>query len=368
MISDFEAKYDTGAAGSIMVISEYLVKNGHDVNIVWRENKRNIKAYNLFRNIELPFIQYSQLKNAFLEKKFDVVFISQPFCWLAFKVLKKKYPDVIFLNRTHGWELRIEPLMWGKTKKSFLGFVRNLITKIMLKINSYLTIKYSDGIICASSSDSDFLKMTYSKYNNKVHLINYGLSNEFINVDLNLKEKSNIINFLYVGQYCERKGVYDLLEIFKKKPYNSKFFKLTFIVEEEKVDEVKNDFEFLGDALIVMSWLSRKDLIKHYINNDIFLFPSYGEGFGKTTIEAMSCGLCVLGYNEGALKDLCRNQYTALLAEPGNIKELDLNIEFVFNNINFCRTIGLNAYNSIQELTWDNYVTNTMNLIAKLKF
>jgi glycosyltransferase involved in cell wall biosynthesis len=50
--------------------------------------------------------------------------------------------------------------------------------------------------------------------------------------------------------------------------------------------------------------ITQNDLAGYYTGMDVFLAPSYGEGFGLGTIEAQACGTRVIGSNWAATPDL----------------------------------------------------------------
>ncbi len=49
---------------------------------------------------------------------------------------------------------------------------------------------------------------------------------------------------------------------------------------------------------------SREELLSHYQSADVFVFPSFFEGFGLVLLEAMACGLPVLASDATAAPDL----------------------------------------------------------------
>lgn len=365
-VSDFENNPNLGAGGSLITIGKSLEVLGHEVDFIWRQKKRHISIYNIFRFIELPYIQYKQLKKELCINNYDVVQISQPFAWLAAKKLKKKYPSTLFINRTHGWELRIEQLMWTieSDKNKIIRHAKNFVTKKLLSISSTLTLKYCDALICASSSDADFVKEFYPHYRTKVHLISYGLGKEFLNQEKVIPLNTNKTKMLFAGQYVTRKGVIDLQHIFKKIAHRAEEFDLTFIINQDSVQQACKDFDFIKtSSLHVQPWVDRNELLKIYKQNDVFLMPSYGEGFGKTSIEAMACGLCVVGYSEGALADLGKNKQNALLTNTGNVKGLIEIIEFALDYPQKVKEMGFQAYNDVQSQTWEKNASETIDLM-----
>jgi len=365
-VSDLSGNKNSGAAGSLITIGNNLEKQGHSVDYIWKKEKRLIKNLNYYRFFELPFSQYKQIKAALELKEYDAVFISQPHAWYAVKRLKSRYPEMIFINRSHGWELRIDPITWSLEPISRLKKLFNKVTLFLLQHCSYLTVKHSDAILCASTDDARFIRDAYPRHKSKIYTINYGLDDEYLNIPLKITKPSKM-RFLFVGQYIPRKGIKDLQFVFKALASRYSNFELTFIVNAESKSHVEADFGFIQpEARHVLPWMGREELIKLYQENDVFLMPSYGEGFGKTTLEAMACGLCAIGYKDGALTDLGKHLENALLVKVGDREGLLDCMEYALVNPLKVKAMGLQAYKDVQKLTWQQTSTETASLVANL--
>ena len=58
-----------------------------------------------------------------------------------------------------------------------------------------------------------------------------------------------------------------------------------------------------------------------YNSSDILLVPSRVESFCNTACEAHSCGIPVVSFGVGGLKDIIQNKETGYLAEPFDFKD-----------------------------------------------
>lgn len=98
---------------------------------------------------------------------------------------------------------------------------------------------------------------------------------------------------------------------------------------------------------------SDSELRKIYNSCDIFIFPSWYEGFGMPPMEAMACKCAVISTNVGALPDYAVPGETALVCQPRDISGLVQNIIKLVENEDERKRIAENGHNHIKQFTWD---------------
>jgi len=76
---------------------------------------------------------------------------------------------------------------------------------------------------------------------------------------------------------------------------------------------------------------------------DLFVLPSLKEGLGLALMEAMACGLCVIGSGVGGIKSLIRDKYNGLLVRPADTQELSRAILELLQNPAQAKSLGANA-------------------------
>jgi glycosyltransferase involved in cell wall biosynthesis len=92
--------------------------------------------------------------------------------------------------------------------------------------------------------------------------------------------------------------------------------------EKQRMDElvihlgIEDQVQFIG-------YISDKELIDHYLVSDLFIMPSKGEGFGIVFIEAMACGLAVIGGNKDGSVDALKNGELGLLVDPDDLPSIE---------------------------------------------
>jgi glycosyltransferase involved in cell wall biosynthesis len=68
-----------------------------------------------------------------------------------------------------------------------------------------------------------------------------------------------------------------------------------------------------------------------YSAADVFVAPSRVDAFGKTIVEAMSCGTPAVCFNATGPRDIIKHKESGYLAEPFNAQDLSQGIQWVLN-------------------------------------
>lgn len=143
-------------------------------------------------------------------------------------------------------------------------------------------------------------------------------------------------HLLYVGHVYETKGVFELVEGCS----DIKDIKLRIVgkcmpdVLERLISVVtktgrKDWIEFVGE-------LPHEEVLKEFLKADLFVFPSYTEGFPNVILEAMACGCPIIASNVGAIPEMLDidNNACGICIQPKSIKEVhDAVIKLLNDNI-----------------------------------
>jgi len=126
------------------------------------------------------------------------------------------------------------------------------------------------------------------------------------------------LNFIFLGSLGLRKGVPALLEAAKHLGENSR---LQILGRSDK-STVAQIMEDHYDNVEVFFEPNREFVLETLANSDVFLFPSYFEGFGISILEAMSSGcIPVVSRNTCGPDILAGTIFENLLFEAGNLSE-----------------------------------------------
>lgn len=160
----------------------------------------------------------------------------------------------------------------------------------------------------------------------------------------NRKENTDIIRLLMIHRRENWKGSKDGIEAFKI--VREKFPNIQLVmVGPEPAKDVPGCAEYHKRP-------SNSELRQIYNSCDIFIFPSWYEGFGMPPMEAMACKCAVVTTNVGAIPDYTIPDKTALVSQPRDIKALAQNIIELIKDETKRKRIAENGYNYIKQFTW----------------
>lgn len=139
-----------------------------------------------------------------------------------------------------------------------------------------------------------------------------------LGVDLNrfkpLWKQKNSVTVLFVGRLVEEKGILDLYRVFTALKIKSGLrFKLRIVGDGPLRTRLMSDIEKDGmTGRVTVETFKYTGMDSVYQDSDIFVLPSgttktWEEQYGMVLIEAMACGLPILGYRTGAIGEVAVN-------------------------------------------------------------
>jgi glycosyltransferase involved in cell wall biosynthesis len=86
-----------------------------------------------------------------------------------------------------------------------------------------------------------------------------------------------------------------------------------------------------------------------YSAADLFVIPSLHEAFGLTALEAMACGVPVVGFATGGIPDMIRHEHNGLLAAPSDAADLADKITLMIRDPLMRAALAANARKTVEE-------------------
>jgi len=125
---------------------------------------------------------------------------------------------------------------------------------------------------------------------------------------------------LYHGRVDARKGVLDLLDAARQLRATGDRFRLLISGIGPTYDETAASIPLLGlqSCVEMTGYVEYADVPAVYRWADIFVSPTYAEGFSNTILEAMASRLAVVSCRSVGVVDCIRDGENGLLTEPGD--------------------------------------------------
>ena len=190
-----------------------------------------------------------------------------------------------------------------------------------------------------------------------------------IRKQLNISQISKVILFGANSVLNERKGFKYLLEAFNKIPLKTGN-DITIITFGHLPKGIKIPSKY--SVMNFGSIADEKQIAMVYSLADVFVLPSLEDNLPNTVVEAMACGVPVVGFDIGGIPDMIEHKKTGYLVKPKDIKGLIEGIDWVISSISSgrdflkeCRAkvekeyaleVQANAYRDLYERIWNKMI------------
>jgi glycosyltransferase involved in cell wall biosynthesis len=181
----------------------------------------------------------------------------------------------------------------------------------------------------------------------------------------------NTIIFGFVGRIVRDKGINELVEAFlliAEKHPNTKLLLVGDYEEDlDPIDIITKKAIQSNNNIIITGW--QKD-IRPYLNlMDVFVLPSYREGFGISIMEAAAMNIPTICSNISGCNEIIKDGFNGKLISPKSVDELYGAMEIFIENPNLILQMGkvsrdyiLNKYD--QNFVWKESLKNYRELVS----
>lgn len=123
-------------------------------------------------------------------------------------------------------------------------------------------------------------------------------------------------------------------------------------------------YEQFPDGVRQISGVSHTELPAFYSAADVFLFPSFYEGFGLPPLEAMACGTPVIASNAGSLPEVCGD--AAVNINPYKTDELADAIRSVLASSDQRKKMKERGLKNVKRFSWHRFAAETWALYERV--
>lgn len=240
-----------------------------------------------------------------------------------------------------------------------LAIKKNWEWKLLIKV-----IRITDKVVVLDHASYETLRLLGFDH---VEILPNPLApevNSIVEQNKSISREENTI--LFTGHVVRTKGVFELLDACNE----LKNIKLKYVghvedeIKETLYNKAKCNVEVIGE-------LPYEEVIKEMLKCDIFVLPTYTEGFPNVILESMAAGCSIITTDVGAIPqmlDSTEGEPYALIVKPRNADVLRNAIELLRNDETFkesCRRNvqqRVNAQYSIEKV-WFQIVSMWCSLL-----
>jgi glycosyltransferase involved in cell wall biosynthesis len=174
---------------------------------------------------------------------------------------------------------------------------------------------------------------------------------------------------LYHGRVDRRKGVIDLIDAFARvvPQHPARLIVSGIGPDSDAVAQRVQQLE-LGEHVEVAGYVAYDDVPTVYRRGDLFMSPTYAEGFSNTILEAMASGLGIVSTNSVGVVDCLRDNDNALLVEPGDVASLAEAIRRMLTDEALRMRLAQRAHDEVQtQYAWPTIAQQIAGVYEQLR-
>ena len=186
-------------------------------------------------------------------------------------------------------------------------------------------LRLADAVFSSSRCSIDWCVRHYGLDPTAIPVIHAGVDTQLFSPPASRRPGPRMI--VFVGKIARNKGVELLLDAALRLSTECPDLQLRLIGrgERQMVESLRRKAKAAGKSamLDLPGFIDRRDLPQYLREADVFAAPSYYEGGpGFVYLEAMACGLPVIGCEGSGANEAIIPEQTGLLVPPGNVEAL----------------------------------------------
>lgn len=295
--------------------------------------------------------------------------------WSTIKLIRKEKPDVI---HSHTPKAGLIAMMAGKIcgVKYRLHTVAGMplmeatgFSKFILTITEFLTYWSATHVFPNSLNLEKWIQGNFKSASRKLKVIGKGSSNgidtnyfqkskEVVLLAAEFRETNNIsqeaIVLCFVGRLVRDKGIEELVAAFNQLKEPNTYLLLLGDYEDQREPLNSTTKQEIQSNERILSVGFQSDIRMYLAVSDVFVFPSYREGFPNALLQACAMGLPCIATNINGNNEIIIPDENGLLIEAKSIEQLRIAIEKLCSDQLLRCKLGANARSSILEYEQEN--------------
>ena len=249
--------------------------------------------------------------------------------------------------------------------------MKSVIRKIGFRTVFFSSVKKASKVIAVSKNTKIDIVKHFKIKKNKIDVIYEGADGQFKVINNNqkiteIKKKYNITKpfIFYTGVWRNHKNLVGLVKAFGilKNKYKLNYQLVLGGKEDPYYPEVRKTWEKLKleKEIIRTGFIKQEELSLFYNAAEIFVIPSFYEGFGLIGLEAMSCGTPVVSSDKTSLPEVLGD--AAIYFNPNNPEEMAEKMKLVLTDKKLYNELREKGFKQIEKYSWERMGGETIEI------
>lgn len=358
MICDQFPPRAAGGGYYVYGLSRKLMERKHQITVITRGSwekpyyQEKVDGITVNRVRFIPAFPFHLQPHGFLisrflkamESNFDVIHLHNS----NIPVVETSLPTVVTVHGTMRGHIA------HRESLDLHSFVVRALSPMYIAIDEKV-VNSADKVIAVSNACAEELKVLYGIKSPEI--IPNAVDSTFFSPAHHKDNPKPYV--LYTGRLSPEKGLIDLIACAKivSKDLPELKFALSgrgplerHLKKMVAKHDLQKRFHFVG-------YVNRDILLKYYQNATIYVLPSYWEGLPTTLLEAMACGLPVVGTAVAGTSEVIADHKTGFLVPPHNPEKLASAILELLDNETLREEIGSEARKHVMRFyNWNTIV------------
>lgn len=210
--------------------------------------------------------------------------------------------------------------------------------------------RWARKIISVSQNTKKDLMKLYSVAEEKIQVVYEGCEIETV-----AEEKESDPYLFFIGRLEERKNIIGMISAFEILKENHNIPHRLVLAGKfgyggEKIKTKIEESQYKSQ-IILKGFVSDEEKFGQMKNADVFLFPTFYEGFGIPILEAQSAGAPIVASIEASIPEVAGDG--AILVDPKNSQDIAQAIYRIVSNENVKKDLSQKGLENVKRFSWD---------------
>ena len=251
------------------------------------------------------------------------------------------------------------------------------LKKLYFKFFIKYSCNHSDHLICVSDNTKIDLINLFNIKPEKITTTHLGVDEKFKPIDdldkfQILKNKYQLPDYfvLYVGLIEPRKNLSSLIKAYSNLKMSSDIHQDIHLViagrwgwESEELIVLISELN-INEKIHFPGYIEPEDLPFLYNMAQVFVYPSFYEGFGLPVLESMACGTPVITSNVSSMPEFVGD--SGLLIDPNDISTIQNALRDLLLNDRLRLELSGQALKRSKEFTWKETARKTLDVYRRV--